>query len=184
MTPQELEATFQAVPPEQVAEILDGELIVSPRPAFPHAHATTRLSRRLGPFGDPEGEEPGGWIILMEPEVHLGPRPDKLVPDLAGWHRARMPEMPETAATTLAPDWVCEVISESTSRIDYGKKRRIYAREGVGHLWFVDPLERTLEVFRLVNGHWLEIETFEGDVKVRAEPFDAIELDLSALWAW
>lgn len=184
MTPQELEAAFQAVPPEQVAEILDGELIVSPRPAFPHANATTRLGGRLRPFGDPEGDDPGGWIILIEPELHLGPRPDIAVPDLAGWRRERMPEMPQTAATTLAPDWVCEVVSPGTEHHDRTRKRRIYARERVAYYWLVDPLERTLEVYRLVNSHWLEIETFEGDVKVRAEPFDAIELDLGALWSW
>jgi Uma2 family endonuclease len=182
MTPQELEAAFQAVPPEQVAEILDGELVVSPRPAPPHANTATVLAEELGPPFRRGRGGPGGWIILIEPELHLGR--DKVVPDLAGWRRERLPTMPETAAITIAPDWVCEVISQSTSHIDYGKKRRIYGRERVGHYWLVDPLEHTLEVFRLVNGHWHEVETFEGDVKVRAEPFDAIELDLSTLWAW
>jgi Uma2 family endonuclease len=183
MTPQELEAAYQAVPPEMVAEILDGELIVSPRPAPPHANAAGGLTAQIrDPFHRGRGG-PGGWIILPEPELHLGPRPHKLAPDLAGWRRERMPEVPGTPAITLAPDWVCEVLSESTEHYDRGRKRRIYAREGVGHLRFADARECTLEVYRLVNGHWLEVETFEGDEKVRAEPFDAIELDLSALWA-
>ncbi len=184
MTPQDLEAAFQAVPPEMVAEILNGELVVSPRPASPHTNAASRLGVLLGgPFWLSQGG-PGGWIFLDEPELHLGRKPDKLVPDLAGWRRERMPTMPETAAIILAPDWVCEVLSVSTEHHDRGRKRRIYAREGVGHLWFVDPIEQTLEVYRLLDGHRHEGDTFEGDAKVRAPPFDAIELDLGALWAW
>jgi Uma2 family endonuclease len=183
MTPEEIEAAFQAVPPEQVAEILDGELIVSPRPAARHANAATGLAEQIrGPFQRGRSG-PGGWIILIEPELHLGPCPDKAVPDLVGWRRERMPELPDVAAFTLAPDWACEVLSPSTAKVDRTRKRRIYAREGVSHMWMTDPLVQTLEVYRLVDGHWLEVETFEGDEKVRAEPFDAIELDLSALWA-
>jgi Uma2 family endonuclease len=182
-TPEEIEAAFQAVPPEMVAEILDGELVVMPRPAARHANAASNLEGELyGPFRRGRGG-PGGWLILVEPELHLGPRPDKVVPDLAGWRRARMPELPDVAAFTLAPDWVCEVLSPATEHDDRGRKRRIYARESVGHYWLVDPVERTLEVYRLVEGHWHEVETFEGDAAVRAEPFDAIALDLAALWA-
>lgn len=182
MTPEALEAAFQAVPPEQVAEILDGELIVSPRPSPRHTRTASRLGGRLRPFDDPEGNEPGRWLILDEPELHLGR--DKAVPDLAGWRRERLPTMPETAAFEVVPDWVCEVVSPGTEHHDRGRKRRIYARAGVMYYWLIDPLDRTLEIYRLVNGHWHEVETFEGDMKVRPEPFDAIELDLSVLWAW
>jgi Uma2 family endonuclease len=189
MTDAELEAAFQAVPPEMVAEIIDGELVVHPRPSPPHARAATRLGGRLRPFDDPEGDEPGGWILLIEPELHFPPPPgrtkeDKLDPDLAGWHRERLPAMPKEAAITVPPDWVCEVVSPSTEHDDRVRKRRIYARAGVGHYWLLDPLERLLEVYRLVEGRWREVDTFEGDAKVRAEPFGAIALDLAALWAW
>jgi Uma2 family endonuclease len=183
MTPEALDAAFQAVPPEMVAEILNGELIVQPRPASRHANAAGGLITQIrDPFHRGRGG-PGGWIILPEPELHLGPRPDIAVPDLAGWRRERMPELPDVAAFTLAPDWVCEALSPSTARIDRVHKSRIYAREGVGYLWLMDPIAQTLEVYRLLEGHWLQVETFEGDAKVRAEPFDAIELDLGALWA-
>src|SRR4051812_19973188 len=87
----EVEAAFEAVPAHEVGEIVDGELHVHPRPRSTHARAATRLARRLGPYDD-DGDGPGGWIILVEPELHLGRRPDKLVPDVAGWRRARMPE--------------------------------------------------------------------------------------------
>ena len=123
-------------------------------------------------------------MILPEPELHLGARPDIVDPDLAGWRRERLSEEPEGAAITVAPDWVCEILSDSTEALDRGKKRRIYRREGVTHYWICDPRIQTLEVYRLVNGRWMEVDTYEGDVTVRAEPFDAIEIDLARLWQW
>jgi Uma2 family endonuclease len=123
----------------------------------------------------------GGWVILDEPELHLGQ--DILVPDIAGWRRERMPQMPEVAAFELAPDWICEVLSPSTAATDRADKLPIYAHHEVMHAWLVDPLARTLEVFRLNSQQWLLIGTYRDHVKVRAEPFDAIELDLSPLWA-
>jgi Uma2 family endonuclease len=182
----EVEAAFEAAPPTEVAEILDGELSLMPRPRPRHARAATRIAGRLRPFDDDPGE-PGGWVLLLEPEVHLGPKPDKLVPDVAGWRRARLPSSvfddDAPAALTIAPDWLCEVLSDRTERIDRGKKMRIYRREGVRHVWLVSPTLETLEVYRLDAGVWSLLETFEGAAVVRAEPFDAIELDLSSLWA-
>jgi len=183
-----VEAAFQAAPPELVAEILDGELHLSPRPARPHANAASNLGILLGnPFRFGKGG-PGGWIILDEPEIHLGPRPDKLVPDLAGWRRERLPRAvggeDAPAHYDLAPDWACEVLSERTRRRDKGSKMRIYAREGVRHLWHVDPLARTLDIFRLTEGgEWLLVESFSEEERVRAEPFDAIELELALVWS-
>lgn len=170
-----------AAPEHVIAEILDGELHMQPRPSFRHSRFASRLNGTLvGPFDRGRGG-PGGWILLFEPELHFGG--DVVVPDLAGWRRERMPELPDVPFAVLAPDWVCEVPSEATSRLDRGKKRRIYAREGVRHLWLADPRAETLEVYRLEGAHWLEVATFEGDGVVRAEPFDAIELELGALWA-
>ncbi len=168
------------VPDHKVAEILDGELIVTPRPALRHANASAGLGGHIwGPFQGGRGG-PGGWWILFEPELHLAD--DILVPDLAGWRRERVPAIPDTAFMTLAPDWVCEVISPSTERIDRSRKMRIYAREGVVHLWLLDPLVRTLEVLRLEGGRWVLIATHTDADVVRAEPFEAIEIDLTLLW--
>lgn len=168
------------VPDHLVAEILDGELHVSPRPAPRHADAATGLSGALrGPFDRGRGG-PGGWRILIEPELHLGA--EVLVPDLGGWRRERLPSLPETAHFTLAPDWICEVVSPSTAAIDRGAKLRSYAREGVSHAWLVDPLARTLEVFKLAGGLWTLVATHAGAASIRAEPFDALELDLTLLW--
>ncbi len=182
-----VEAAFQAVPPEMVAEILDGELHVSPRPARPHANVASNLGGiLLAPFKFGT-RGPGGWVIINEPELHLGPRPDKLVPDLAGWRRERLPRAvggdDAPAHYDLAPDWVCEVLSERTRSRDKGQKMRIYAREGVRHVWHVDPLARTLDIFRLMEGQWLLVHSFAGEETVRAEPFDAIDLELALVWS-
>ncbi|WP_437569986.1 Uma2 family endonuclease [Sorangium sp. So ce542] len=182
----EVEAAFEAVPPEQVAEILDGELFTFPRPGRPHTRSASRLTMKLGSAFDLGDGGPGGWVLLNAPELHLGPRPDKVVPDLAGWKRERMPDAlgdeDTPAHYDVAPDWVCEVISPRTERVDRSKKMRIYRREGVGHVWLLSPLLRTLEVYRLEGGRWVLLETYEEDAKVRAEPFDAVELDLAAIW--
>jgi Uma2 family endonuclease len=171
------------VPETMVAEILDGELYATPRPASPHALAASGLGSDLfGRFHRPPNgpEGPGGWWILFEPELHLGP--DVVVPDVAGWRRDKMPVLPNVAAFTQAPDWACEVVSPATAGIDRVRKMRIYARESVGHLWFVDPLAKTIEIYRLQSGQWIVANTHSGGERVRAEPFAAIELDLNRWW--
>jgi Uma2 family endonuclease len=168
------------VPDHLVAEILDGELHTSPRPSPRNADASSGLGGALrGPFDRGRGG-PGGWRILFEPELHL--TSDVVVPDLAGWRRERLPSLPEEAYFSLAPDWICEVISPSTAAMDRVKKLSIYAREGVSHAWLVDPIARTLEVLRLDGVRWTIVSTWSGLVTVRAQPFDAIDLDLSLLW--
>ena len=132
----------------------------------------------VGPFGKGRGG-PGGWWIIDEPEIHLDE--DIVVPDLAGWRRERMPDYPGTAYVTLAPDWVCEVLSESTRRHDLHEKRPIYAREGVPYLWLVDPADRTLEAFELHDGRWLLIASAKDDDPVSIRPFDAITFGLGDL---
>ena len=176
-------ATYEdlAALPEIVgAVIVNGELHASPRPAPAHTVAASVLGGELGPPYHLGRGGPGGWWILLEPELHLGA--DVLVPDWAGWRRERMPRQPETAYYPLAPDWICEVLSPSTSQLDRAKKLAIYAREGVAHAWLVDPLARTLEVLRLENGRWTILAVHIGAEVVRAEPFADIDLDLAALW--
>jgi Uma2 family endonuclease len=176
----DLYTRFRAVPEYKVAEIVRGALITHPRPAAKHANAASALGAELfGPFRRGIGG-PGGWIILDEPELHLAG--DVLVPDLAGWRRERMPEIPDVAAFELPPDWVCEVLSPATEAFDRSEKLPIYARHGVGHAWLADPIAKTLEVFRLTDSRWLLLDVFRDDARVRAEPFDAVELELGVLW--
>lgn len=139
------------------------------------------LGVKLGGSFDGEAE-PGGWVLLDEPELHFGEEPDILVPDLAGWSRERMPQLPDLPFLELAPDWVCEVLSPSTERIDRTKKRAIYAREGVGHLWFLDPEPKLLEVFALERGGYRLVDTWAEQAVVNAPPFAALALALAELW--
>jgi Uma2 family endonuclease len=174
-------ADLVALPPHVVGEIIDGELIASPRPAILHARAASRLGMDLGgPFDRGKGG-PGGWIILDEPELHIGEQ--VLVPDLAGWRRERMPEMPDAAYVELAPDWICEVLSPATAKIDRADKMPHYAAAGVRHLWLVDPVATTLEIYRLDGGGWRLVQTHAGEEAIRGEPFDAVELELGSLWS-
>jgi Uma2 family endonuclease len=171
------------LPEHLVGEIINGELIATPRPALPHACAASAIGAQLwGPFHGSSGggPGPGGWWIVDEPELHFGQ--DVVVPDLGGWRRERMPKMPNAPALELPPDWVCEVISESTERIDRSRKMDLYARVGVGFAWLVNPLLRTLEIYRLQNHAWLRVATHVGDERVRAVPFDAVELDINRWW--
>lgn len=174
-------ADLEALPENVVGELIDGELIVSPRPRLRHAGVESALDVDLGgPFQFGRGGGPGGWIFMVEPELHLGK--EVLVPDLAGWRKERMPAIPDEPYATLPPDWVCEILSPSTASLDRVRKVRIYAREKIPHGWFIDPDLRTLEVYKLTGVHWMILSTHEQDEIVRAEPFDAVPLDLLDLW--
>jgi hypothetical protein len=170
-----------ALPEHVVGEIVDDELWSSPRPAPKHAEAESAMGALLmPPFHFGQGG-PGGWLILTEPELHLGPQ--VVVPDLAGWRRERMPRLPDTAYFELAPDWLCEVLSPSTVRLDRDKKLRVYAEHRVAHAWLVDPIARTLEVLRRDDAAWTFMATHAGNTTARLVPFEAIEFPLGLLWA-
>ena len=177
-------ADIEALPPGVTGEILGGELFTSPRPATRHAVVASGLGAFVGgPFGFLPGG-PGGWWILDEPELHLDVDPDYpvIVPDLAGWRRARVPDLGDGAAIDIVPDWVCEILSPSTHAIDRALKLPFYARAGVSHVWLLDPLAQTLEVYRLDGETWRLVRVWRGDTTVRAEPFDAVEIPLGLLW--
>ncbi len=168
------------LPEHVMGEIVGGELFVNPRPASPHARVSSVLGVDLGgPFDRGRGG-PGGWWILFEPELHLGG--DVMVPDLAGWRREQMPSIPDVAYFELAPDWVCEIVSPGTARLDRTRKMPAYAASDVAFAWIIDPGARTLEVFVLIDGSWRIEATYAQSDRARAVPFDAIELDLGALW--
>jgi Uma2 family endonuclease len=182
-------ADVETAPPNKVAELIAGTLHLMPRPAPKYAHTATNLTVKIGgAFGIGHGG-PGGWRILDEPELHF-PDPtepgeiEAVVPDLAGWRIERMPELPETAHFELAPDWICEVLSKSTEKVDREEKMPLYAREGVRCAWLSDPIARTLEVYSLgADRRWTRTAVHRDNAVVRVEPFDAIELELAVLWA-
>ena len=168
------------VPDNLVAELIDGELFTSPRPGSRHARASSILGAKLVNSFDSGDGGPGGWWIVDEPELHLGA--NAVVPDLAAWRRERMPIYPDAAVFDLAPNWLCEVQSVSTARIDRVKKLPIYREHQVQHVWLINPTDRTLEVLRLEKGRWIVASNYGGDDVVRAEPFEAVEIDLARLW--
>ncbi len=173
------------LPEGVIGEIMDGELYTSPRPSPKHSLVEGGLTEELrGLFQSGKRGGPGGWWILAEPEIHLGTKPKEeiFVPDLAGWRKARLPKIPDEAYLTLLPDWICEILSPSNAHLDRVKKVPKYAQYGVSHLWLLDPIGRTLEVFRLENKKWVLVQTFGGSEKVRAEPFEVMELDLATVW--
>ena len=170
------------VPENLIAELIDGEIVTSPRPAGRHAAASSILQSTVSAAFDRRGGgTPGGWVILFEPELHIVGQ--ILVPDVAGWRHESMPVLPDAAFIEIAPDWVCEVLSPSTAALDRTRKIHHYARAGVSHLWFLDPQPETLEVFRLDGGSWRLVTSVAGPVRIAAEPLEAIEMDLARVWA-
>ncbi len=179
-------ASYQDIlcaPPHVVAELIHGVLHTQPRPAPRHAFAASSLSSAIfDPFCLGRGG-PGGWLILDEPELHL--QSDVLVPDLAAWRRERMPRLPDTAFIELAPDWICEVLSPGNAAFDRGVKMPRYATAGVNHAWLLDPIEKTLEVFKLSTtkpAKWILLHTYSGEEPIYPEPFDALPFELNLLW--
>lgn len=174
-------ADLEAVPPHLVAEILYGALVTHPRPVPRHGAATVAMAAVLvGPFQRGFGG-PGGWVFVVEPELHLGEH--TIVPDLAAWKAEQLPASAvEKAYIEVAPDWVLETLSPSTERYDKGDKRSIYAEFGVGHLWYLDPRSRSLETFIRSGTTWtVGAAYFETD-DVCAAPFDAITFPLGLMW--
>lgn len=169
-------------------ECIRGVKLMSPRPALRHAVLAGALHRLLGPFDQlllrrkaGGGGKGGGWWLLFEPELHLGE--ETLIPDLAGWRAERMPQVPDTAYATLAPDWVCEVLSPSTRAIDRYAKMPAYAEAGVAWVWLVELATQALEVYKLKDGALRLHRKYHGEVRVRARPFERLTIHLGVLWA-
>jgi Uma2 family endonuclease len=168
------------VPDNLIAELIDGELFTSPRPPSRYMRAASRLYRQVGNAFDADEVGATNWWITFADQINL--EPDVFVPDVAGWRRERVPDWPRDEYWNVAPDWVCEVVSPSTGRLDRVRKLPGYAFHGIPYAWMLDPLLQTLEVYRLEQGRWVTIATHGGDDVVRAEPFEAAEIRLASLW--
>jgi Uma2 family endonuclease len=178
-------ATYQDLlkaPDNLIAELVDGELFLSPRPSPAHSHFASALAFDVGGAYDRGRGGPGGWWIIFEPEIHFAVDERAVVPDLAGWRRERMPTHPSDHRYTVVPDWVCEVLSPSTYRWDRETKLPLYAHYGVPWAWYAHPIKHYVEILKLVNGDYTLIAKYEGNAKFRAEPFTEIEIDLGSIW--
>lgn len=170
-----------SIPDNMTGEIIAGELIVTPRPSRKHGFCVTALGTAItGPYQFGQGGGPGGWVIIIEPEIGLGE--NIVVPDLAGWKRARFPFQEESNWITVVPNWIGEILSPSTLRNDKVKKMPLYAQYGVEHIWLVDPSAMTLDAFRLESGRWLLLGSYADHDQVRVEPFPELPISLDKLW--
>jgi Uma2 family endonuclease len=163
--------------------LVEGVIYSHARPRAAHSELLGGLYRELSNFyTDTRRGGPGGWVFLIEPELVLGA--DTLVPDIAAWRRERMPRVPDLARISLAPDWVCEVLSGSTEAFDRGPKRRSYLRAAVTHLWYVQPTSRLIEVYRKNGDFYASVTegSFVGPISL--EPFIANPLELGELGEW
>lgn len=168
------------LPENMIGELINGELYASPRPSGPHALFTSALGMLIGTKYHLGINGPGGWWIIDEPELHLGP--DTVVPDIAGWRRERMPTVPKSHIFTIAPDWICETLSPGNARYDRRKKLPVYASHGVPWAWIADPIHRSVEVLQLVDERWTLAGIYSESDVFTAEPFPLAEIDLPLIW--
>lgn len=176
-------ATYEdlcALPENMVGQIVDGELIAQPRPVLRHSIASNELSHQIRRPSRKGKGGPSGWIFADEPELHFGEQ--VVVPDIAGWRKENLVEHPQEKYTSIAPDWLCEILSPATAHYDKGAKRRIYGENGVGYMWILDPDALILEVFKFHEGHWMLLGTSEMGEQVSFEPFDAISFEFDVLF--
>lgn len=175
-------ADWLALPDDARIELIDGEFVEKAAPTFEHGRAqghtvgviSDAFDRRPG---GPRG--PGGWWIVTEVDVALDGRGYR--PDIAGWRRERAPAPPTERPVTLRPDWICEIVSDSNRATDTVIKLRRYRQAGVHHYWILDQLDRTLTVYRHTSEGYLVALRADARERVRAEPFDALELQVSVL---
>jgi len=180
---QTLYQQLESLPDGLTGEILNGQLYAQPRPTVPHLRVESALGSKVHRRYDEGDGGPGGWWILIEPELHFIRDTEVSVPDIAGWRRERMPSLPDGHRIEIVPDWICEVLSPSTASKDREIKMPIYAHYGVAYIWLVDLKRRILEAYALNAGEWDLIAQAEGEQVVSLPPFEAMRLELGTLWS-
>ncbi len=181
-------ADYLALPEGVKAELIDGELLMSPQPKGRHVRVASFLGAQLlvrfGSSAHATSDGAGGWWILDEPEVHLKTDVRVVVPDIAGWRRERMPEPPSDSHKFLVvPDWICEILAPGTWNRDALVKMPRHLEAGVQWAWVVDPVAQRVDVFHADGREWVVAGAFEGAVKAAIPPFEAVELDLAPWWS-
>lgn len=166
---------------ERRHELIEG--VIEPKGAASgrHGAAQRKLAGHVDPFDRrPGGKDPGGWWFATEVDIYFD-ESNTFRPDVVGWRRDRVPRQPEDVLIKERPDWICEILS-TNRRNDLIKKKRVYHRHRVPHYWILDPDETTLTVYRYTPDAYLEILIAERGEEVRPEPFDALALQVGALF--
>lgn len=174
-------AEFLARDPDERLELIRGSVVEKASPSGEHSSAQAGIVRRVGSSFDrkPGGRWPGGWWFFVELNVQLGT--DVLRPDVCGYRRERLAQKPSGRVVTVAPDWVCEVLSPSNAKLDRVEKLQAYFAAGVGHYWLLDPLEGSLEVFRRTDLAYALVQSAHRGQRLRPEPFEAMEFSVDEL---
>ncbi len=181
-TNAELCVQAEALPDPLVGEVIAGALYTMGRPSPAHASVEEGLIIDLREGRRGGGPPPSGWYFKIEVEVRF-PSDEKVVPDVAGWREARIEGHRNDNPIRVVPDWVCEVLSDSMRKKDLGVKRDLYARQGVGHLWLVEPEEHRLEAFSLdEQGRWVLLGSYFEDAVVDVAPFLGVPMAIGRWW--
>jgi Uma2 family endonuclease len=171
-----------ALPADARMELVDGEFVEKAAPTFEHGVAQGQTVGALaGPFtrrvGGPAG--PGGWWLATEVDIVLDGRVYR--PDISGWRRERIGGPLKERPVAVRPDWICEIVSDTNRAHDTVTKLRRYHQASVPHYWIIDQLDGTLTVHRhTADGYLVALRATAGE-RVRAEPFDAVELHVAVL---
>lgn len=163
-------------------ELLGGELVERGAATGRHGRTQGRVFRSLGPFDRRPGppDRPGGWIFATEVDIYFDAE-NTLRPDVSGWRRERLAEIPEEFPIRVLPDWTCEVLS-TNKRNDLIRKKRVYHQHRVPHYWILDPTEETILVYRWTADGYTDVLSAERTDRIRAEPFDAVELPVGVFF--
>jgi len=170
-----------AIPEERRRhELIEGSIVEKGAATGEHGAVQRKLSAYVDPYDQrPGGRRPGGWWSATETDVYFDAS-NTFRPDVVGWRRARVPERPRGTPIMVLPDWICEILS-TNKRNDLIKKKRVYHRHHVPHYWIVDPERETLTVYRWAEDGYVEILVAERGEEVRAEPFDAVPMQVGVL---
>ena len=185
MTTASLYQQIIDLPETLIGEILGGRLYTR-RVGLPGRHAVVKMEltmRLFLPF-DRGRDGPGGWRLISRMEVHFVRDNEVAVPDLIGWHRQRMPQLPEGHRIEVVPDWVCEILTQETAETVRNIKMPLYLQRGIRHAWLLDPDTQTLEAFEAGEGEWRSVGRATGDDQVAFPPFEAVSFPLQELWDW
>jgi Uma2 family endonuclease len=163
-------------------ELIGGELEERGAASGRHGRAQSRVSSVLGPYDRRRGapERPGGFLFATEIDIFFDEE-NVLRPDVAGWRRERLAEIPDEFPVRVLPDWTCEILS-TNRRNDLIRKKRVYHQYRISHYWILDPEEGSLSVFRWNADGYTEVLSAERGERVRAEPFDGLEIAVGFLF--